>query len=110
MRTVSLSPEALKLVPKTPPAAWCWPWLYSDVRDTVHDAARKAGLPRGVGWHVFRHANAELRERAGEGLRTQQQELGHSRAYQAAMYGSAPVTDPKLLDAALRAVQAGSDE
>lgn len=106
-RSVNLSPEALEILSRCPSEGWCFPWAYSTVNSVMHACATVLGFPPRTGWHSLRDANAELRERAGEGIRTQQSELGHTREYQTRAYGAAPPSSGDALDAALRDATAG---
>lgn len=95
-RQVVLSPKALELLP---PEGWTF--TYRQCSRVMMVTVRTLHLPKRSGWHSLRHANAELRERAGQGVRQQQNQLGHSSQWQTLHYGSAPIDDAAALDHAL---------
>ncbi len=54
-----------------------WTWFSVAV---WQQAAKKAGLPAGAGFHALRHYYASLLIRHGESVKTVQERLGHTTA------------------------------
>jgi integrase len=78
---------------------------YRDAGEVLREGMIAAGLyVEGRGWHAFRHANAALRDLAGESLRNAAARLGHGARYaQTLAYGwSDEAGSASPLDAARR--------
>lgn len=85
VRWVQLGPRANALLGE---GEWCFPVSYRKAQDDLYRALKRVGLYEPMrGWHLFRHYNASLRERAGQGLRGAQTELGHSAVSHTLSYG-----------------------
>lgn len=81
-RVVGLSPRAVELlrerIDKTPAGGRLYPFHPHYAQQKLRAAMEAAGVYRERrGWHAFRHANAHLREAAGESVRAAAAALGH---------------------------------
>jgi integrase len=82
------------------PVGRIFPYSYHVANDRLRKALVAAGLyKRGRSWHIFRHANGDLRDEAGHSLRSQSAQMGHgNNLAQTMRYGSAGDVDADALD------------
>lgn len=105
-RVVSLSARAVEIIKvrlALEPTNQVWDVDYWIAGKELRAAMIECGVYRkGRGWHSFRHANAALRDRAGESLRSAAASMGHGARYaQTLAYGwSAESGSADALDAA----------
>lgn len=92
VRQVALSPRARDIVGTRPTRGRLWPMTQSVANK------RLAKEAPGIGWHAFRHANATLRAQAGQDVRTQQAQLGHSAVTMTLRYGRPAESSALALD------------
>jgi integrase len=113
-RRVRLEPAALAILarqPRTDPRVF--PRRYEAARRAIVGAMQRAGTYRSQrGFHSLRHANAELRNRAGQSLRDAAASLGHGPNFAMSLaYGwHAEDAEPPRLADVLAGAPAGAQD
>ena len=113
-RVVALSPRAVEVLAPFlgEPSAPIFEVSYFTAGNRLREAMKTADVYReGRGWHSLRHANAALREMAGESIRSAATSLGHGSSFARTMsYGwSAESETAGPLDAARASLDRRSD-